>query len=193
MVPMTAHSQTSLGRIYTSLTIHTNRLVPGGIRLDILKTDDIDALINERKPLPENHERRLRPVRKSGQQYRQAELEVKGEQGHDFKLSIRSNIQDPLDFSVILIHYPRGSTDPLILLRYNGRHSPHVNRLEGDRVTGCHIHKATQRYQEEGMSIDGYAIETRDYETVDEALSKLMVDARFSDPANRRIDDFGGG
>jgi hypothetical protein len=158
-----------------------------------LKTEEIEALINERKPLPDDHERRLRPVKKSGQQYRQSELEVKGESGHDFKLSLRTNALDPLDFSVLLIYYPQGSTNPTILLRYNGRHSPHVNRLEGERVTGCHVHKATQRYQEEGLNIDGYAIETRDYETPEEALARLMVDARFIDPANKRIDDFGGG
>ena len=40
---------------------------PGGIRLDLLKSEEIEALINERKPLPDDHERRLRPVKKSGQ------------------------------------------------------------------------------------------------------------------------------
>jgi hypothetical protein len=168
-------------------------MVPGGIRLDILTNEEIEALINERKPLPEDHGRRLRSVRKSSQQYRQSELEVKGEQGHDFKLSVRVSVQDPLNFSVILIHYPTGSADPVILLRYNGRHSAHVNRLEGDRVTGCHIHRATQRYQEEGLNIDGFATETRDYETVDEALNKMKIDAHFQDPANKKLDDFGGG
>lgn len=126
-----------------------------------LTDPEIDSLVAESKPLPENWTKRLQPRAKSNHQYLQRDLEVVGEAGNRFRIIIRRNAISPLDFSIILTFRDKDGRD-FRLRRYNGKHpSQHTNKLE--KVLGkpntsfrntFHIHKATQRYQEEGLKID---------------------------------------
>ena len=146
-----------------------------------LTDDEIDSLVAESKPFPKNWTARLRPRTKSNSQHAQRDLEVQGEAGNRFRIIIRHNAINPLDFSIILTFKDEDGRD-FHLRRYNGKHSSqHTNRLEKARGepnssfrNTFHIHKATQRYQEEGLPIDGYAEVTTEYASFDSALKAFV-------------------
>ncbi|MBR6204694.1 MAG: hypothetical protein IKQ60_06575 [Candidatus Methanomethylophilaceae archaeon] len=97
---------------------------------------------------------------------------------YDFKMIIRQNIDRPDNFSVILVCILSKRRD-ITILRYNGNHGSHKNRLENETIKGPHIHKLTERYQERTTHPDGYAIPTDEYRTLSEAVGIFMRDARI--------------
>ncbi len=147
----------------------------------ILTDDEIDNLVAESKPLQKNWLTRLRPKRKSNLQHAQRVLDVEGEAGSEFRIIIRQNAINLFDFSIILT-FKDSSGSEFRLRRYNGKHpSQHTNKVEkahGEPNSSFrnkfHIHKATQRYQEEGLKIDGYAEETTEYASFDTALQEFV-------------------
>ena len=102
---------------------------------------------------------------------------------------MRRSTVNPLDFSIILL-LEDSSGDDLVLRRHNGAHaSRHTNHWEKRRGSanavvplGFHIHYATQRYQEEGLRIDGYAEATANYTDFESALDLMINDAGFEVP-----------
>lgn len=146
-----------------------------------LTDDEIDSLVAESKPLPKHWTTRLRPHTKSNRQHAERDLEIQGEAENKFRIIMRQNAINPLDFSIILTFKDKDGSE-FVLRRYNGKHaSQHTNRLEKARRepnssfrNTFHIHKATQRYQEEGLPIDGYAEKTTDYASFDTALQAFV-------------------
>lgn len=146
-----------------------------------LTDDEIDSLVAESKSLKKGWTKRLRPHAKSNLQHAQRALEVQGEAENKFRIIIRKNAINPLDFSIILTFKDKDGSE-FVLRRYNGKHpSQHTNRLEKARGepnssfrNTFHIHKATQRYQDEGLPIDGYAEETTEYASFDTALQAFV-------------------
>ncbi len=145
----------------------------------ILTDAEIDSLVAESKPLPKNWMTRLRPHTKSNFQHAQRALEVRGEAENWFRIIIRQNAINPLDFSIILAFKDKDGRD-FRLCRYNGKHS-HTNKLEkadGEPNSSFrnrfHIHKGTQRYQEAGLPIDGYAEITTEYASFDTARQAFV-------------------
>ncbi len=153
----------------------------------ILTDREIDELLHEHKSLPTNWQSRLQPRPKSNFSYSQRDYEIQGENGHVFRIVIRKNEINPLDFSIILTFRDNNGAE-FNLCRYNGRHpSQHTNKLE--KAEGLsnskfrnafHIHKATQRYQEMDLAIDGYAEATDDYSSFDTALHVFVRSNGFS-------------
>lgn len=143
----------------------------------ILKDKEILALRTERKPLPDNWMTRLKLLPKSDSRHLQRDLEVSGMNGNTFRIVLRQNGLNALDFSIILI-FKASDGNEFRLCRYNGRHpSEHTNRLEkseGDRDARFrnqfHVHLATERYQQQGFEIDGYAEVTKEYSSFETAL-----------------------
>jgi len=143
----------------------------------ILSDSEIAGLLNERKVLPRNWERRLAPRTTPGQAHLRRSFALKGEEGHQFVIDVRQNPNSLLDFSVILSFL---DTDGhrYILIRFNGKHqSQHTNKWEkknkqpnAEFRNAFHVHTATERYQEEGFSIDGYAKITDSYSSFETAL-----------------------
>ena len=72
------------------------------------------------------------------------------------KMVIRQNTDRLDNFSIILVY-----KDPLIgdvsVMRFNGNHGRHKNRIEGNVISGPHIHLMTERYQKHTTHPDGYA------------------------------------
>lgn len=143
----------------------------------ILKDKEISALSAERKPLPDNWMTRLKLLPKSDSRHLQRDLELSGENGSEFRIVLRQNGLNALDFSIILIFEAKDG-DEFRLCRYNGKHpSEHTNRREkskGDKAA-CfrnqfHIHLATERYQQRGFEIDGYAEVTKKCSSFETAL-----------------------
>jgi hypothetical protein len=156
-----------------------------------LTDEEIDSFVAESKPLPKNWKTRLSPRTKSNSKHDQRDLEVEGESGNRFRVIIRKNAINPLDFSIILTFKDKDGIE-FVLRRYNGKHpSQHTNRLEKARGkpnssfrNTFHIHKATQRYQEEGLPIDGYAEETTEYASFDTALQAFVESNGFVRPGD---------
>lgn len=123
----------------------------------ILTDEEIAKLLQEPKQLARNWETRLRPLPKSNSKFTRRDCEINGKNGHMFRIIIRHNMINPLDFSIILVFRDEDGTE-FNLRRYNGKHpSQHTNKLE--KAKGLpnssfrnvfHIHMATQRYQETG-------------------------------------------
>lgn len=71
----------------------------------------------------------------------------------------------------------------------------HTNQIENETFYDCHIHVATERYQELGAREDAYALPTDRYGTFRGALDCLFSDANFSVPPNAQgvLFDLAGG
>ena len=132
----------------------------------------------------------MRPVKKASRQYSQSELLVSGELGSEFKVVIRKNLLDPLDFSVVLVYLPREEGKGFILRRYNGKHI-HRNHLEGNELHDFHVHMATERYQQAGLKAEGYAEVSGGYASVQQATECLFRDANFQRGSDRRLNGYG--
>ena len=124
-------------------------------------------------------------------QYKQSELTVTGDGGSEYKVAVRKNLIDTLDFSVLLLYLPKDGGRPFVLRRYNGKHF-HKNILEGTELHGFHVHTATERYQEAGLKPDGYAEASEEYASVNQAIECLFRDANFQRGMDQRLNGFGG-
>lgn len=160
----------------------------------ILSDAEIQQLLQEPKPLPQNWEARLRLRPKSQEAFHQRDCFVQGSNGHEFRLILRSNHLHPQDFSILLLFKDADGIE-YILRRHNGAHpSMHTNEYEkrqnlpNAELPICfHRHLATERYQRAGLRIDGYAERTNDYHDIQTAQSAMIRDARFVLPLNSQL------
>jgi hypothetical protein len=145
----------------------------------ILTDAQIQELIDEPKPLPDDYEARLTP--KPARGHTERDLHITGTSGNHFEIRIRQAVQDPFDFSVILMYHVPGSNVCIRLRRYNGSHE-HTNPIERTKLDGFHIHKATERYQALGPVPDKYAELTTAHFDLRSALARMLADCGFVMP-----------
>lgn len=143
----------------------------------MLSDSEIQALIEDVKPLSSKVLKEIQLKNKENRAYKEYDLEVKSKSDKIFRIRIRANTINILDFSVILI-YVDENRKYHILRRYNGKHS-HKNQIEKDKIRDFHIHKATKRYPDAGFRIDGYAEVTDSYNNWKDALTKMVKDCNF--------------
>lgn len=143
----------------------------------MLSDSEIQALIDDVKLLSSKVLKEIHLKNKENRAYKEYDLEVKSKSGKIFRIRIRANTINILDFSVILI-YVDENRKYHILRRYNGKHS-HKNQIENDKFRDFHIHKATKRYPDAGFRIDGYAQVTDSYNNWKDALTKMLKDCNF--------------
>jgi hypothetical protein len=105
---------------------------------------EIQALLAEKKPLPEDFRSKIRLREKRG--HKEQELDIEGVNGNQFRLILRQSSFNGLDFSVILAYCPTGSNQVFRLRRYNGKSHEHTNIIESEKFFDYHIHTATERY-----------------------------------------------
>lgn len=142
--------------------------------------EDIDALLQEAKRVPPDY-RAVLGRRRPKRGHAEAELIVGRADGGEFSIRVRQSTSDPLDFSVILAVRPVDSYRLFRVRRYNGRHE-HTNRIERDRFDACHVHMATQRYQERGFDEDAYAEPSDRFYDVESAIRCLIEDCNVQVP-----------
>ncbi len=146
---------------------------------------DISSFVNENKILPKN----FTPSIKEKGDHNVFEQEIKGETGHTFKIIIRQSKINPLDFSVILGVLIGGKL--FRLKRYNGDSHEHTNKIENsEKISGFHIHKATERYQIKGFREEGHAEKATTYTDWRTALSAMLRENNFKEEvtkAQRRL------
>jgi len=160
----------------------------------ILKDNEIQDLIKEEKILPLKWQSKLKPKLKSRFQFEESSLSIKGKNGNIFRIIIRSNKINAFDFSIILVYRDNDGKEYRIV-RYQGKHSSeHTNKWEkGKKLPNSkfkpafHIHKATQRYQEDGFDIDGYAEITSLYNDFTSALDCFLKDNNFIEPKTPQL------
>ena len=159
----------------------------------IYADNQIDALVQESKPLPADWQHRTRMKAKRG--HDEQHLDLAGEAGTGFRLIFRQSSINSLDFSIILAVLVPQSTQVFRLRRYNGRSHEHTNQIENETFYDFHIHLATERYQELGTREDAYARPTDRYGTFRGALDCLFTDANVSVPpqAQGELFDLAGG
>lgn len=135
----------------------------------------------EPKELPQNWRVRLTPRKKRDRCHLERQVRLVGSKGNRFRINVRDNPASLFDFSIILTFVDSDRTE-YRLLRCNGKHpSDHTNKWEKKQRlprakfrNAFHTHKATERYQQEGFDIDGYAEETDKYHSLDSALEEFV-------------------
>ncbi len=161
-----------------------------------MKTDDIilesvaEDMIRAPKLIDKNVDLSDLQMSNDGRQkFRTYNLEC---DAYDFKMVVRQNVDRPDNFSVILVCVFSNRRE-VTILRYNGNHGSHKNRLENETIKGPHIHKITERYQEKTTHPDGYAVPTDEYRTLSEALRIFMRDTKIRVKGlehNRTLEDY---
>lgn len=148
---------------------------------------DIDDLIAVSKDLPVDYRGKLRMrARSYSDKHEEGQFEIEVQNVGTFRVVLRKNRLNPLDFSAILCFIPQERIKIFRLRRYNGVHK-HTNKIEHSTFRAFHVHYATQRYQEAGWDIDAYAESNDKYTTVDGALEVLLDECSFVRPGNERI------
>jgi hypothetical protein len=151
---------------------------------------EIAELLAEPKSLPDDYRARLQLRPRSGHQ--RADLDVQGPSGNRFRILLRQNTRNALDFSAIVVHAPADSNLLFRLRRYNGRSHEHTNRLEGTTFYDFHIHMATERYQDLGAKEDSFAEPSDRFADLRGALACLLEDCAFRAPDAPQLPLFQG-
>ena len=163
----------------------------------ILSDAEIETLLQEKKVLPHDWRTRLNPRPKANAGHLQSQLKVEGANGHRFRVFVRYNANRIDDFSVVLQFIDEDDLE-YTLTRFNGASHKHTNHWEKRRghdnasfKREYHIHIATERYQREGLAIEGYAEVTTGYSTLDAALREFVLANGFEiedpDPDQQRM------
>ena len=148
---------------------------------DILSDQEIRSLLAEKKPLPPDYRAKIQVRPKRG--HKERDLDIKGDNGNDFRVILRQSVFNALDFSIILAFRPAKSSLSFRLRRYNGKSHEHTNLIEGGTFYDYHIHQATERYQDIGAREDSYAEPTSRFSDFHEAVSCLIADCGFEIPS----------
>ena len=146
---------------------------------------EIAALLQERKPLPTDRRERIHLLRKCG--HNERHLELTGDSENLFRLILRRNQINQLDFSIILAVRVPQSNQIFRLVRYKGKSHEHTNHIEDETFYNFHIHRATERYQEFGTRVDAYAEPTVRYDSFHSALCCLIDDANLNVPPELQL------
>jgi len=149
--------------------------------VDILSDHDIERLVKEKKLLSADYQRKIQVRPKRG--HKERELDIKGEDGNDFRLILRQSLFNPLDFSVILVYRPPQSNVLFRLRLYNGKSHEHTNPIEGGMFYDYHIHQATERYQKIGAREDTYSEPTNRFSDFYQSISCIIDDCGFEIPS----------
>jgi hypothetical protein len=148
---------------------------------DIFSDHDIELLLKEIKPLPEDYRSKIQIRPKRG--HKERELDVQGVNGSDFRLILRQSLINPIDFSVILAYRPPNSNQLFRLRRYNGKSHEHTNTIEEETFYDFHIHGARE---------DTYAVASNRFSEFHQAIVCIIEDCAFEVPPNTQRSLFEG-
>ena len=138
----------------------------------------VNDIIGGRKYIKQDVNLYNLPISADGRyHYKSYELDC---EKYSCKMMIRQNVDRPDNFSIILV-YKHPSIGEVSIIRYNGNHGSHKNRLEDEIITGPHIHIITERYQERTTHPDGYAVASKQYSNLEEALKCFMKRVNIRD------------
>ena len=124
----------------------------------VLSDVEIADLLREGKPVTRRFRSVLSPRRGKGRPNEHGRrLNVQGDSGHRFRVFVKviPGLKD--NFSIGLLWFA-SNREKYLLIRCNGFHEKHENRIEGTMIPAdtCHIHYRTERYDLVGKAM-GYA------------------------------------
>jgi hypothetical protein len=154
--------------------------------MSVLSDAEISKLLSEPKILPDNFGANVKMKPKLG--HNEWEYQIIGEDGSVFYVILRSNKQNPMDFSVILGYQVPKTNVIFRLRRYNGKSHEHTNKIERQTFYDFHIHRATERYQLLGLSEETFAEPSNRYSDWNTALTCLLDDCGFVTPPNPQLE-----
>ena len=143
-------------------------------RVQELTDNEIDNLIKCPKVIREDKFQKIKFVEKDGS--KRFDLDVESQTDDcEFEIFCRQAVDDPMDFSVgLVVTFQDGSI--IKLMRCNGLHGEHRNRIEKTKLKGKHIHIATERYIRKGFDAEAFAIAIDDdYDNVESAFDCLVT------------------
>ncbi len=149
-----------------------------------LNDSEIAALIVEEKRVPADAVDLFAMKSKKG--HKESDLLIPRSDGSYFKIILRQNSQDPLDFSAILAFVPVKKNQDFKLRRYNGKHV-HGNRLHKSKFYDFHIHSASEEYQRAGLKEESFAEATNRYSNLAEAFDCLVKDCNVIIPEDKQL------
>lgn len=151
----------------------------------IFNDSEILQLISEEKVFPKEYHSLFQMKEKKG--HKERELTIKRSDDSLFKVILRQNRINVLDFSVILGYMPPKSNHLFRLKRYNGKSHEHTNTIEKVSFYDFHIHLATIRYQEAGLREDGYAEVSDAYADIHGAMDCFIKDCKMILPDDKQF------
>lgn len=154
-----------------------------------LQDREIERLLVERKKLTTPMLQRLSELRPHGESQLTQDCEIVGDEGSVFRIILRQSLLYPLNFAVILAYRLPDTTQVFCLRRYDSK-AEHYNRIERQRFTAYHIHKATARYQARGFDEEGYAEVSNDFTDLYGALQCLFGECGFDLPPDMQTSLF---
>lgn len=141
--------------------------------------EEIEHLINCRKIIVEKPKKEM--IVERGTERNGMLLAAKDEQ-YSFQVFMRQLIAFPERFSIGLVYNPSDSPDKLILLRCNGAHGEHKNKvIDNVTIPGCHIHRATNAAIVEGLAAEAHAKATDAFFSYEQALIYFFQIANIED------------
>ncbi len=135
----------------------------------IIREEEIEGVIQSVKVIP--FERKDFKLTHENKHLR---FNVKLEGEYETYMDIRVSTKDYNNFSVLL-RYKGASGSMYIITRYNGFHGNHENP-DGSIISGCHIHRITERAQRDGLKEEAHASITAKYDTWKKAVDVFMSD-----------------
>ncbi len=139
---------------------------------------EIDKLLTEKKIFPGMIKDLLSFKETDG--HKNSSIEIQKNDGSQFVIKLRQNVNNVNDFSVILGYQSKGSNTIFKLRRYNGKSHQHTNRIEENKFYDFHIHTATQRYQDLGCKEESFSEETDKYADIRGALKCMIEDCNIT-------------
>jgi len=149
-----------------------------------LNNQEIQALIVEEKRVASTAVDLFSMKSKKG--HKGSDITIPRSDGSAFKIILRQNSKDPLDFSAILAFMPEKKKQDFKLRRYNGKHL-HGNRLHKNKFYDFHIHTASEEYQRAGLKEESFAEVTNRYSNLAEAFTCLVKDCKVILPEDKQL------
>jgi len=146
---------------------------------------EIQSLLKEEKHFPKEWATIFQMKEKRG--HKEKEITIERPDGSLFKIIVRQNSINVMDFSIILGYMAPRSNVLFRLRRYNGKSHEHTNKIEGLTFYDYHLHTATQRYQEAGFDEDGYAEPSSEYADLQAAGDCLKKDCSIILPGKSQL------
>ncbi|MBU1084990.1 MAG: hypothetical protein ABIJ43_04700 [Candidatus Beckwithbacteria bacterium] len=110
------------------------------------------------------------PKDKSNGQHKQTDFLLEStDKKHKFLVFVREHLSLLEFFSIGLVYMPDDASS-IILLRYNGNHGEHYNKLTNQKISGFHIHTISVEAISHGLKDENQAVVTKKYSSASQAF-----------------------
>lgn len=137
----------------------------------IIDNNFVEYLISCNKKIISNP----KPKDKPNGLHKETNIELLSDDGLRFTVFIREHLELIENFTVGLVYHPDDDSS-LIIVRYNGDHGEHRNKIDNSILRGYHIHKLLKEALDIGLKGENTATETKKYTSVRDAMLCFFQD-----------------